>query len=86
MKEVSIHHEGDERSRTNPGHGYPAHTEYTVQVTERFYEEEPFKQMLKHELQTNGSPETVRGFKIIPYKSQTVIEVSQVQPTAPAWR
>lgn len=22
-----IHHEGDERSRTNPGHGYPAHTE-----------------------------------------------------------
>lgn len=23
----SIHHEGDERSRTCPGHGYPAHTE-----------------------------------------------------------
>jgi hypothetical protein len=22
-----IHHEGDERSRTNPGHGYPAYTE-----------------------------------------------------------
>jgi hypothetical protein len=22
-----IHHEGDERSRTNPGHGYPEHTE-----------------------------------------------------------
>ena len=22
-----IHHEGDERSRTCPGHGYPAHTE-----------------------------------------------------------
>ena len=25
--ERHIHHEGDERSRTNPGHGYPAHTE-----------------------------------------------------------
>jgi hypothetical protein len=24
----SIHIEGDERSRTNPGHGYPAHTEH----------------------------------------------------------
>jgi glyoxylase-like metal-dependent hydrolase (beta-lactamase superfamily II) len=23
----SIYHEGDERSRTCPGHGYPAHTE-----------------------------------------------------------
>lgn len=23
----SIYHEGDERSRTNPGHGYPAYTE-----------------------------------------------------------
>jgi hypothetical protein len=22
-----VHHEGDERSRTNPGHGYPAYTE-----------------------------------------------------------
>lgn len=24
---TSIHHEGDERSRTHPGHGYPAYTE-----------------------------------------------------------
>lgn len=24
----SIYHEGDERSRTHPGHGYPAYTEY----------------------------------------------------------
>lgn len=23
----TIHHEGDERSRTNPGHGYPAYDE-----------------------------------------------------------
>lgn len=26
IKDVTTHHEGDERSRTNPGHGYPAHT------------------------------------------------------------
>ena len=27
LKSHSVHHEGDERSRTNPGHGYPAYTE-----------------------------------------------------------
>jgi hypothetical protein len=26
-KQHSVYHEGDERSRTNPGHGYPAYTE-----------------------------------------------------------
>jgi hypothetical protein len=26
-KTTSVYHEGDERSRTNPGHGYPAYTE-----------------------------------------------------------
>ncbi len=27
QKDLSIHHEGDERSRQYPGHGYPAYTE-----------------------------------------------------------
>ncbi len=27
VEDVYIHHEGDERSRTHPGHGYPAYTE-----------------------------------------------------------
>lgn len=27
IRATSIHHEGDERSRTAPGHGYPAWTE-----------------------------------------------------------
>jgi hypothetical protein len=27
FKTRSVYHEGDERSRTHPGHGYPAHTE-----------------------------------------------------------
>ena len=26
-----VHHEGDERSRTNPGHGYPAYSETVCQ-------------------------------------------------------
>lgn len=33
FKSESIYHEGDERSRTNPGHGYPAYTE-TVRTVE----------------------------------------------------
>ena len=28
-----IHHEGDERSRTAPGHGYPAYTEDVQKIT-----------------------------------------------------
>lgn len=27
QNEQTVHHEGDERSRTHPGHGYPAYTE-----------------------------------------------------------
>lgn len=27
VKRKTIHHAGDERSRTHPGHGYPAYTE-----------------------------------------------------------
>lgn len=33
FKTHSVHHEGDERSRTNPGHGYPAYTE-TIHAVE----------------------------------------------------
>ena len=30
----SIYHEVDERSRTHPGHGYPAHTETVTKIRE----------------------------------------------------
>jgi hypothetical protein len=33
-----IHHDGDERSRTNPGHGYPAWTEDVQSI--KFFESE----------------------------------------------
>lgn len=32
IKTVSVNIPGDERSRTNPGHGYPAHTEHYVDM------------------------------------------------------
>lgn len=34
VREDTIHHEGDERSRTHPGHGYPAYSEVVSRVSE----------------------------------------------------
>lgn len=42
ITQSSIHHAGDERSRTNPGHGYPAYTE-TVDKVETFSDIAVFK-------------------------------------------
>lgn len=41
MQFTSISIPGDERSRTNPGHGYPAHTESSVSY-EAYFSEEKF--------------------------------------------
>lgn len=38
IKNVTTYHDGDERSRTNPGHGYPAHT--TTAMVYKPYETE----------------------------------------------
>lgn len=40
-KSRNIYHEGDERSRTHPGHGYPAYTE-TVEDIARFISYDAF--------------------------------------------
>ena len=40
--EETIHHEGDERSRTNPGHGYPACDE-TITTFKKIGNEEALK-------------------------------------------
>lgn len=40
----TIHHEGDERSRQSPGHGYPAYSESVTTLKEFKTEEE----MLEH--------------------------------------
>lgn len=33
LEQVAVHIPGDERSRTNPGHGYPETTEYHSRLT-----------------------------------------------------
>jgi hypothetical protein len=52
IKALTVHHEGDERSRTAPGHGYPAGTDNYVQVYEVFTSEEAFKAELAKELKS----------------------------------
>lgn len=41
IKEENIYHEGDERSRQYPGHGYPAWTQ-TLQVATEYESYGPF--------------------------------------------
>lgn len=49
---TSIYIPGDERSRTNPGHGYPASNE-EVSVYTAFTDEEAFKSVLLSKMQMN---------------------------------
>ena len=42
-----INHEGDERSRTHPGHGYPAYTE-SVTEFRSFKSKEDFEEWAMH--------------------------------------
>jgi len=43
IEDYNIHHEGDERSRKYPGHGYPAYTE-TVQKATAYDDYDEFYQ------------------------------------------
>jgi hypothetical protein len=67
----AIYHEGDERSRTNPGHGYPAYTE-TVHRVEEFDGYGPFH---KRVVQLTERKEQFKVFKAEPMKVSTSVEV-----------
>lgn len=60
---VSIYHEGDERSRTHPGHGYPAHTE-NVETFKSFENED----LLKDWIRRNKD----KTYKVIKYEEVKV--------------
>jgi hypothetical protein len=67
----SYYVEGDERSRTNPGHGYPSHTEKYVAVIEFETEEELKDWILKNESKTFK----VVTFTEISYKKTVNLEI-----------
>lgn len=67
----TIHHEGDQRSRDYPGHGYGSYTEDTVQM--RVFESE---EELKQWVLLNGK-ENFKAFKLSPvsFEIETKIKV-----------
>ncbi len=74
---VETHHvDGDERSRTNPGHGYPAHT-LSYNVFLEFDSEDKFKDWVKRALNpTYGQPRKFRAFRCTPLNISTEIKIN----------
>lgn len=70
--ERSIHHPGDERSRTHPGHGYPAHTE-TVKEFKDFKDEAEFRQWIERQESRQYSSETYRAIAFKPIEIKKTV-------------
>lgn len=76
--EKSIHHEGDERSRTHPGHGYSAYTE-TVKEFKEFKTEAHFLAWIKAQDAKQYTSENYRAiaFKPVEIKKSVSFEITQ---------
>ena len=71
---TSIHVPGDERSRTNPGHGYPAHNEPVVKY-EAYFTEEKFLAALQQRAERSHGPKYA-AFKMTPLTVKTTVSVA----------
>jgi len=74
MKFTIVHIPGDERSRTNPGHGYPASTETGVSYQAYFTEEKFLEAIRELEARTHGTNYVV--FKSEPLTIKKTLSVS----------
>lgn len=71
----STHIEGDERSRSHPGHGYPAHTIET-QVFKEFKDRAEFEAWVKKEtLSSSYSKRSFRAFCCKPIEITTEVKI-----------
>lgn len=70
----SYHVEGDERSRTNPGHGYPAHTVNYVKV-EEFQSEEEMRRWVERQEKSVYTKLKYRIIKCVPMEVRTTVNV-----------
>lgn len=72
----SIYIPGDERSRTNPGHGYPAHNQPTVQYQAFDNREEWEKEIRKLEDRTGyGQGQYIAGY-FSPARVERAVQIS----------
>jgi len=67
----SVHIPGDERSRTHPGHGYPAETRY-FSVYEAFTDRELWESRIRN---LTRSQERFHAMEVKPAKVETKISV-----------
>jgi hypothetical protein len=84
IKDIAIAIPGDERSKQDPGHGYPEHTDHYAQVYEVFDTEEDFVQAMNacaysEHLAGGLLNPNFRGVKVIPY-DVTVTVQAKVTP------
>lgn len=70
----TIHHEGDERSRKNPGHGYPAYSE-NVQELKTFANYDEFVKWVEAEEKWQGSR---KDFAPIKYTELEIVRTTQI--------
>jgi len=79
ITQTSIHVPGDERSRTNPGHGYPASTEYFLSY-EAFGQREAWEAEIDR---LSKSKERFRAFAVSPAKVNVTTTVHVAVGGAP---
>ena len=71
----TIHHAGDERSRTNPGHGYPTYNE-DVDCVKVFQDEAGLKEWIeKNDSGYSRKPYTAIKFQELTVRTETVISL-----------
>ena len=66
----SIYIPGDERSRTNPGHGYPEHTETTISY-QVYYTEEKWKKAIEERMAAKYQNKNFKAVVVRPAKILT---------------
>lgn len=66
---------GDERSRTNPGHGYPEHTEHSAEYIAFTDENEWKEEIVKRMGQVFGSPNFV-AIRVAPASIKTEYNIT----------
>lgn len=75
VKTRYIHHEGDERSRTHPGHGYPARTEEVTEFRPFKDREEMVEWVNREESRIYGKPDK---YTIIEYTELNITKTVNI--------
>ena len=75
IKTVSVYIPGDERSRTNPGHGYPGGSETYISYSV-YEKEEDWKAAINDEMNSTYANRGFRAVRVQPAQISTEIKVS----------